>query len=64
MNFLFPNTFSHSLQRVAVARKMVKGQKEEEGQECPGQSKAGLCHRDGGTVAWQQGKRVAKYLEG
>lgn len=54
MNFLFLN-------RVAVVRRMVKGQKEEEGQECPGQSKAGLCYRDGGTTAWQEGMRAAKF---
>lgn len=64
MNSLFLNSSSHTLQRVAVVRRMVKGQKEEEGQECPGQSEPGLCYRDGGTTAWQQGKRAAKYLGG
>lgn len=44
MNFLFLNG-------VAVVRRMVKGQKEEGGQECPGHSEAVLCYRDGGTIA-------------
>lgn len=47
------------LQRVAVVRRMEKGQKEEEGQ-----SEAGVCYRDSGTTAWKQGKRAAKDLGG
>lgn len=64
MNFLFLNTSCHTLQRVAVVRSVVKGQKEEEGQECPGQSEAGMCYRDGGTTAWQQERQKQNIWEG
>ena len=49
--------------RGAVARRM-KGQEEEEGQDCPGQSEPGLCYRDDGNTAWQQGNRAVKHFGG
>lgn len=42
----------------------MKEQKEEEGQDWPGQSEPGLCYRDGGITVWQEGNRAQKTILG